>query len=97
MSEWPAETVIEQRMKSKCASLELMYERYVFWVEKRSGRRGKFELLSQRDFNDDLRTNHGWESMTSGTKRWMGKFLTSNPPEPSFEARMQTASDEDEL
>ncbi len=72
--------VLENRKVSSCASLEVTYERYKHWVDNRSGRRGKFELLSYADFNEDLEKNHGWTKKKSGEWRWLGKMITPAPP-----------------
>lgn len=64
-------------VKSTYATLEEMYDRYLYWVKHRGNRQDRYDALSIKDFGKDLRASHGWEVVTSGQKRWLAKRLSA--------------------
>lgn len=73
-------------IKRTYATLDEMHDRYLYWVKHRGNRRDRYDALSIKDFGKDMRASHGWEVVTSGQKRWLGKQLKVQIP--SFEVQL---------
>lgn len=76
----PLEEQGKYGVKSSYPLMDSLYEWYRFWVERRGAARDKRQVLEYADFNNDLKSNHGWETCKSGGHRWVGIQLASAIP-----------------
>lgn len=58
--------------KSKLVTQRALYDLYVKWVKELGDQRDKNDRLSIKDFNNQLRHNHGFVDVSSGGPRWAG-------------------------
>ncbi|GIG93352.1 hypothetical protein [Plantactinospora endophytica] len=61
--------------KSTLVGKDELYRAYTGWVDSMGSRYDKLEKLSLRDFNAQLKENHGFEETHSGKPRWAGYRL----------------------